>query len=206
MAHAAQVARIRTSPGGYPPPPGLAPPLHDVDEFLEVQPFAGDPGEYTWLRRARQEHEQTGWLPSAQEARRALLFVTGWIVRWEIFDQGYPATAGRPTAKESSRRSQATGRHPRSSGRRSSSSLDVPGQPARNVIYLALANVPGRGRSPWDIALREALMECARDAGTGGMFAEILWDVSGMLVLYVALDADPDSVAGVVECALALGR
>ena len=36
------------------------------------------------------------------------------------------------------------------------------------------------------------------------MFAEVLWDVSGMLVLYVALDADPDSVAGVVECALAL--
>ena len=52
------------SPGGYPPHPGFAPPLHDVDEFLEVPPFAGDPGEYTWLRRARQEHEQAGWLPA----------------------------------------------------------------------------------------------------------------------------------------------
>jgi hypothetical protein len=65
-------------------------PMQDVDEFLEVQPFAGDFGEYTWLRRAHQELEQWGWLPDAQEARRALMFVSGWIVRWEIFDQGYP--------------------------------------------------------------------------------------------------------------------
>jgi hypothetical protein len=78
------------SPGGHPPSPGSAPPLQEVDDFLEVQPFAGDFGEYTWLWRARQEHEHAGWLPNMQEARRALLFVAGWIVRWEIFDQGYP--------------------------------------------------------------------------------------------------------------------
>lgn len=78
------------SPGGDPPAPDLTAPQQDVDDFLEVQPFAGDPSQYTWLRRARQEHERAGWLPNADEARRALLFVTGWIVRWEIFDLGYP--------------------------------------------------------------------------------------------------------------------
>jgi len=77
-------------PSRYPHGPGLSPPLHDVEDFLEVQPFAGDAGEYTWLRRARQEHERARWLPGQEEARRALLFVTGWIVRWEIFDHGYP--------------------------------------------------------------------------------------------------------------------
>jgi hypothetical protein len=78
------------SPGGHRRQPSLAPPLPEVDEFLEVEPFAGDFGEYTWLRRARQEHEHAGWVPDVREARRALSFVAGWIVRWEIFDQGYP--------------------------------------------------------------------------------------------------------------------
>jgi len=41
----------------------------------------------------------------------------------------------------------------------------VPRRPARSIVYLALGNVPGRGRSPWDIAVQEALIECARDAG-----------------------------------------
>jgi hypothetical protein len=80
----------------------------------------------------------------------------------------------------------------------------VPGRPARNVVYLALANVPGRGRSPWDIAVREALIECARDAGAGGLFLEIQWYLSGTLVVHVSLDSDPHLVADVVERAVAL--
>jgi hypothetical protein len=78
------------SPAGDPTTPDLTPPLQDVEDFLEVQPFADDFGEYTWLRRARQELDRAGWLPSEPDARRVLLFVSGWIVRWEIFDSGYP--------------------------------------------------------------------------------------------------------------------
>jgi hypothetical protein len=192
------------SPGGYPPAPDLTRPLADVDDFLEVQPFAGDPGEYTWLRRAREEHERAGWLPSAEEARRALLFVTGWIVRWEIFDSGYPVDRWEAHREGIQPPVVGDGTTLEIIGAQVEFLPDVSGQPARNVIYLALANVPSRGRSPWDIALRDALMECARDAGSGGMFAEIMWAVSGMLVLYVALDADADAVADVVQRALTL--
>jgi hypothetical protein len=81
---------------------------------------------------------------------------------------------------------------------------DLPGRPARNIVYVELANVPGRGRSPWDIALREALMECARDAGAATLFSEILWHLSGMLVVHAALDADPQMVADVIERAVTL--
>ena len=192
------------SPGGDPPAPDLTAPQQDVDDFLEVQPFAGDPSQYTWLRRARQEHERAGWLPNADEARRALLFVTGWIVRWEIFDLGYPVDRWDAHREAIEPPFTGDGTRPEIIGTQVEFLPDVPGRPARNVIYVALANVPGRGRSPWDIALRDALMECARDAGSGAVFTEIQWYLSGMLLLHVALDADPEAVAGVVERAVAL--
>ncbi len=52
--------------------------------------FANDASEYIWLEHAREEQEDTGWMPPPEEARRALLFATSWIVRWEIFNLGYP--------------------------------------------------------------------------------------------------------------------
>ncbi len=192
------------SPGGDPPSPGFALPQHDVDDFLEVQPFAADFGEYTWLRRARQEHDHAGWLPDVKDARRVLLFVVGWIVRWEIFDQGYPIDRWDAHRE---------GIQPPVSGDGTTTEIlggqveflpGVPGRSARNIVYMALANVPGRGRSPWDIALRDALTECARDAGAGGLFSEIQWYLSGILVVHVAPDADPHVVANVVERAVAL--
>jgi hypothetical protein len=192
------------SPGGDPPSPGIAPPLHEVDEFLEVQPFAGDFGEYTWLWRARQEHEHAGWLPDTQEARRALLFVAGWIVRWEIFDQGYPTDRWEAHREGIQPPVSGDGTTIEILGGQVEFLPDVPGRSARNVVYVALANVPGRGRSPWDLALREALTECALDAEAGGLFSQIQWYLSGMLVMQVALDADPQTVAGVIERAVVL--
>jgi hypothetical protein len=192
------------SPAGDPPALGFASPPREVDDFLDIQPFASDPGEYTWLRRARQEHERTGWLPSAEEARRALLFVTGWIVRWEIFDRGYPARRWEAHREAIQPPVTGAGTTPEVIGAQVELLPDIPGRPPHTVICVALANVPARGRSPWDIALRDALMECAREAGSSGMFLEILWAVSGMLVLHVALDADSDTVAVVVERAVAL--
>jgi hypothetical protein len=72
------------------------------------------------------------------------------------------------------------------------------------VIYVALANVPGRGRSPWDIALRDALAECARQADLGGLFLDSRWYLSGTLVVDVPFDADPGAVGDVLDHAVAL--
>jgi hypothetical protein len=192
------------SAAGDPPLSAPGPPLHDVDEFLEVQPFAGDFGEYAWLRRARQEHEQAGWLPDEQEARRALLFVAGWIVRWEIFDHGYPVDRWEAHREGIQPPTSGDGTTVEIVGGQVEFLHDVPGRPARNIIYLTLGNVPGRGRSPWDAAVHDALAECARDAGAGGLFLDVQWYLSGMLLVQVALDADPQLVADVIERGVAL--
>jgi hypothetical protein len=192
------------SPDGFQPVPSFASPLQDVDDFLEVQPFASDPGEYAWLRRARREHEHAGWLPNPEEARRALLFITGWIVRWEIFDRGYPVDRWDAHREGIEPPITGDGTTLEILGAHVEFLPDLPGRPARNVIRLALANVPSRGRSPWDISLRDALTECSRDAGHGGVFLEVHWAMSGTLVLEVALDADANVVADVAERAVKL--
>ena len=61
-----------------------------LEDWLEVQPFAGDLSEYIWFRRVGRERASVGWVPDIDEARRALVFAVGWIVRWEIFTFGYP--------------------------------------------------------------------------------------------------------------------
>jgi hypothetical protein len=192
------------SPAGDPTTPDLTPPLQDVEDFLEVQPFAGDFGEYTWLRRARQELDRAGWLPSEPDARRALLFVSGWIVRWEIFDSGYPTDRWEAHREGIQPPRTGEGEPPKIIGTQVEFLAEVPGRPARNVIYVALANVPGRGRSPWDIALRDALAECARQADLGGLFLDSRWYLSGTLVVDVPVDADPGAVGDVLDHAVAL--
>src|SRR5205823_3849698 len=71
--------------------PGLDRPSREdqLDDLLEVQPFANDMGEYFWFRAARLQHEN-GLQLDLEDARRAVLFVAGWVVRWEVFDHGYP--------------------------------------------------------------------------------------------------------------------
>jgi hypothetical protein len=192
------------SPAGDPPPPDLTQPLQDVEDFLEVQPFAGNPSEYTWLRRARQELDRAGWLPSEPDAQRALLFVAGWIVRWEIFDSGYPTDRWEAHREGIQPPITGDGEPPKIIGTQVEFLAEVPGRPARNVIYVALANVPRRGRSPWDVALRDALEECARQADTGGLVLDNQWYLSGTLVVHVPVDADPGIVGDVLERAVAL--
>lgn len=120
----AQVSAPSAQPVPSAPP---EPPLDDVSDFLEVQLFAGDAGEYIWLRRARQEHKWADWTPSPEQARRALLFVTSWIVRWEIFDQGYPAEVWEAHREAMKPPTAAMGRPRRSSVLRRRFSLKSPG-------------------------------------------------------------------------------
>jgi hypothetical protein len=189
---------------GFASGSGVREQLAELDDFLEVQLFAGDAGEYVWLRRARIEQSSVGWMPAAQEARRALLFVTGWIVRWEIFDAGYPAERWESHRESIQPPVVGDGVTPQILGAHVDLQKDVPGLPARHVVYLQLANVPNRGRPPWETLLGDALTECSRDAGAPGLLAESQWYISGFLILHVTLGHDGSLVGDVADRAVTL--
>ncbi len=178
--------------------------LRDLDDFLEVQLFAGDAGEYVWLRRARDERQSAGWAPSGEDARRALLFVTGWIVRWEIFDRGYPVDDWEAHRESIQPPIVGDGEELQILGADTEFLAEVPGRAARCVLHMQLANVPGRGRRPWEALLRTALEDSAREAGRPGMFLDVAWWLFGWLRLHVELKSDPDVVADIVRGALQL--
>jgi hypothetical protein len=193
-------------PLGRPSPlRGAEDKFRELDVLLEVQPFASDIGEYFWLRRARQEFTAARWPPSEDDVRRSLLFVTSWIVRWEIFDQGYPEDQWEahregiePPVVGDGEKIQILGSH-------SELLPELPGDGARKVaMYFPLANVPGRGRAPWGELLREALTESARDATEPGLFAHVGWDIGGTLELRVALASNPVTVGAILIKALDL--
>jgi hypothetical protein len=156
------------------------------------------------LRRACAEQERAGWAPSRDDARRALAFVSGWIVRWETFDRAYPVD--RWEDHRESVQPPTDGNGPvKIHWARAEFLRGVPGRPARTVIYFQLANVPGRGRSPWDAMLGDALEELAREAfETGRLLLSVQWTLSGFLILQVGLDADAELISGVVEQAVEL--
>jgi hypothetical protein len=179
--------------------------FRQLDALLEIQPFANDIGEYFWLRQARQEFESARWPPSEEDERRALQFVVGWIVRWEIFDRGYPDddwaehrdSLGPPTTGD--------GTELEILGSHTELLPEVPGQGARQIaVYFQLANVPGRGRAPWGEFLHQTLLAAAREAGAPGMFAHVGWDIEGLLELHVALGSDPATVGAIARSAFDL--
>jgi hypothetical protein len=59
-------------------------------DLVEVQMFAADITAYTQLLTTRRHVETGGPEPDATEARSALLFAFDWILRWEVFTEGYP--------------------------------------------------------------------------------------------------------------------
>ena len=173
--------------------------LQALDDFLEVQMFANDAGEYIWLRRAREEQETAGWMPTLEDSRRALLFAASWIVRWEIFDLGYPLD--RWEAHRESIQPPIIG----GSGKplvwfkEASLTDEAPGQPARCVMQIQLANVPDRGRDPWGPILERALADAAAEAGLSNAITHAFWSYSGILLLWVNLGHDPKIVASIVR-------
>lgn len=64
--------------------------VQQLDDFVEVQPFALDMGEYLWLCDVAR---RPGPPPDLDEARRVLVFVFAWILRWETFAARYDANA-----------------------------------------------------------------------------------------------------------------
>jgi hypothetical protein len=182
---------------------GAAGKFRELDALLEVQPFASDIGEYFWLRRARQEFTSARWPPNEDDVRRALLFVTSWIVRWEIFDQGYPEDHWEAHRESIEPPIVGNGTKIEILGSHTELLREMPGQGARRVaMYFPLANVPGRGRAPWGELLRQALSDSAKDAGEAGLFAHFDWDIGGSLELHVALASSPSSVGAILRRAL----
>jgi hypothetical protein len=134
-----------------------------------------------------------------------LLFVTTWIVRWEIFDQGYPEDRWEEHRESIEPPVVGDGTQIEVRGSHAELLLEVPGQGARRVaMYFPLANVPGRGREPWGEILRQALSDGAKDAGQPGLFLQVGWDIGGTLELHVALATDPGSVGTILLGALDL--
>ncbi len=179
--------------------------LRALDDFLEVQMFANDAGEYIWLRRACEEQETAGWTPTPEDSRRALLFAASWIVRWEIFDLGYPLD--RWEAHRESIQPPVIGESgkPLVWFKEASLTDEAPGQPARCVMQIQLANVPDRGRGPWGPILERALADAAAEAALSNAFARAFWSYSGILLLWVNLGHDPKIVASIVRRAVDLG-
>lgn len=172
-----------------------------IDEFQELQPFASDIGEYVWFWRAGQELDLAGWEPDTEDARRALVFVTSWIVRWEIFALGYPDMEWAAHRESIEPPSTGEGDLARIIGVDMDILPGVPGRPLRHVIYCQVANVPGRGREPWPAILRETLIERGREA-TAAPFQAMAWSVGGILTVHAGLDADPSQTLEVIETAI----
>jgi hypothetical protein len=181
-----------------PPTGEIRDQLRELDDFLEVQLFAGDAGEYIWLQRAHEEQQSAGWTPTPEDARRALLFITGWIVRWEVFNSGYPADRWDEHRDSIEPPTVGRGGTPQIIGAQTDFQPEVPGRPARCILYFQLANIPDRGRSPWDMLLRSSLAEAAKDAEQPSLLAHIQWFYSGLLLIHVDLSSDWAVVCDVV--------
>ncbi len=186
------------------PTADLGKQFRELDEFLEVELFAGDGGEYVWLRRAREEHESVGWIPSYEEARRALLFVTSWIVRWESFVVGYPADSWERHREGIQPPTWGDGLTPEIIGAHTEFLPEVSGRQARCILHLRLANAPDRGRWPWQVRLQEGLTDAAAEAGDPAMFTQVQWTYAGDLRLHVDLHTDPPTVTNAIRRAVAL--
>jgi hypothetical protein len=176
-----------------------------LEDWLEVQPFAGNLSEYIWFRRVSRERASAGWVPDMDEARRALVFAVGWIVRWEIFTFGYPEERWREYRDGIEPPSHGDGSSVTITGGQTNMTLEAPGQPARNILYLQLANVPNRGRPPWEAVIQQAIGEGMRGRRTDQdepIFLRAYWNYSGLLAVTLNLEADATVAADILEQAV----
>lgn len=135
-------------------------PGRAIEELLEVQPFVGNLSDYVWLRRVSLEQSSTGWPPSSDDARRALVLVAGWVVRWEIFDQGYQEDRWEAYREGIEPPRDESGAPGEILWADVQFVPEITGRPARNTLLLQLANVPARGRQPWPSFLERSISDC----------------------------------------------
>ncbi len=114
----------------------LAEAVASLEDWLEVQPFAANLSEYIWFRRVGRERPSSGWVPDTDEARRALVFAVGWIVRWEIFTFGYPEERCQDYRDGVEPPTHGDGSTVSITGAQVNMTLEAPGQPSRSLLYL----------------------------------------------------------------------
>lgn len=183
----------------------LADALGNLEDMLEVQPFAGDMSEYIWFQRVSRERVSAGWTPDEDEVRRALIFVAGWVVRWEIFAFGYPEDRWRAHRDGVEPPHYGDGKTVAIIGAQADQLPEATGQPSRNMLYLQLANVPERGRQPWDAVLEQAVGDAMRGHRTEQeepIYLRSYWNYSGVLSVMLNLHADAALVVEIVEGAV----
>lgn len=59
----------------------------DLDELVRITPFALDLGEFYWWKALIEDARDEQVVITAGDARRALVFVFTWVLRWEAFTQ-----------------------------------------------------------------------------------------------------------------------
>jgi hypothetical protein len=163
---------IEIATGRYAPGQGdqsqVARAIQQIQDIVEMQPFAADLGEYVWLQARRAESELPEGLISLDDASRAFRFAFFWSLRWEVF-------ASRYTPRRWPER--ASTEPPRSGQDRDQpliwALIDVEGtrtQVDREPIFtisLQLADVPTTHRDRWAQLLEQALVESAPKEASG---------------------------------------
>jgi len=175
----------------------------DAVDLLEVLAFTSDIAGYTQLLTTRRHVDTGGPEPDVAEARSALLFAFDWILRWEVFKEGYPIeryteywqSVGPPQLDD--------GGSPKIAWHIESYRFEAgAGREEQYEILLQLANIPSWKTSTWGLDFSEALASAETELGhtTLGIFPSI--DASGMLRVRVAVSADSKDVALVLNRAV----
>jgi hypothetical protein len=63
--------------------------ISELFEQIELGTFTADVAEWVWMRDQRAESFSRS-PPTVEDARRALVFVTSWVLRFESYDARYP--------------------------------------------------------------------------------------------------------------------
>ena len=175
----------------------------DAVDLLEVQAFTSDIAGYTQLLTTRRHVETGGPEPDAAEARSALLFAFDWILRWEVFKEGYPIeryteywqSVGPPQLDDGGR--------PEIAWHIESYRLEAgAGREEEYEVLLQLKNIPSWKTGTWGLDFSEALASAETELGhtTLGISPNI--DAHGMLRVRVAVSTDPKNVASVLNRAV----
>ena len=182
----------------------LEQPVRQLDDFIEVQPFAPDMGEYLWLTNLR---DRTGPAPTVAEAQRALVFAFEWTLRWEAFSARYDAGAVQQWRREL-RPPPTT--HPELGPRLAgTASVGVAGsalpgaRPLVDVV-LQLVDAPGNDFEPWLADLQSALRDGWKAMFSAGTYVYPTVDRVGRVVLpALRPDVDAKTIATIVRQAIA---
>jgi hypothetical protein len=177
---------------------GVSRRLSEIEATLDIQPFATDMGEYFTLAGARAAQDN-GWDPEAEDARRALRFAVGWIVRWEAFRSGYPSERWA----EWQSRIEPPVAGDRTTPQILSASADVVQDGLGNRHWLVraqIANIPEKGRGDWGSDISQCFADAAGEFDGDLRPRRIgLYGRTGWVGIELSPGSDPDVTAATLR-------